>query len=492
MRIRAASAVVALVVATTVAAGTLPAADPAEAAGPRAVTISTDWPMYEHDPLHSSATGDPAITAAKVPRLAASWSFTPPGATQPKQPPHIFRASPIVAGGRVFIGSNTGVLYALSTTTGKVVWQKLLDYGISLHCGAQGVGASVTVAPDPRTGVSTVYAAGAHYLYALDAATGAQRWKVPVGSSAPDAAAWYYNWSSPTVAGGRIFMGITSSCTDFHVRAGEQSFDQRTGKLLNTYYDMPAGSFGGSIWSTAATDGKSVWVTTGDPAVKSPSVGDSYSVVRLDAATLKKLDRWRTANTPAQDTDFGSSPTLWTTKLGGRDVRLIGACNKNGNFYAWRSDNLAAGPVWQRMVGQSFTKPYSFCITSASYDKPRQRLLIASNTTTVAGKVVRGAIRAVDPATGRYLWERPLDCGPLGSPTVNSVTGLVAVSTYTCPTGVTPSVQIYDTSTGRLIRRIATVGPVFAQPVFAAGRLFIAQGGSRASGGSALTSYVVR
>ena len=32
---------------------------------------------------------------------------------------------------------------------------------------------------------------------------------------------------------------------------------------------------------------------------------------------------------------------------------MIGACNKNGIYYAWRRQNLAAGPVWQRQVGNT-------------------------------------------------------------------------------------------------------------------------------------------
>ena len=43
--------------------------------------------------------------------------------------------------------------------------------------------------------------------YALNAATGALVWKTEIGPPSlanPDA---YYNWSSPTVAGGHIYAG---------------------------------------------------------------------------------------------------------------------------------------------------------------------------------------------------------------------------------------------------------------------------------------------
>jgi outer membrane protein assembly factor BamB len=73
--------------------------------------------------------------------------------------------------------------------------------------------ATAAVLPDPVTGTSTVYVSGARFLYALDAATGAVAWKTEIGppsASAPDA---YYNWSSPTVTGGHIYVGWPRAVT---------------------------------------------------------------------------------------------------------------------------------------------------------------------------------------------------------------------------------------------------------------------------------------
>jgi outer membrane protein assembly factor BamB len=475
-----------LAVVTLAAAAAAAAALPA---GASAVSGS-DWPTYERNAQHSSvAVNDPAINPGNASLLSARWTFTPPGPTRPGQPQSALLASPTVVGARVYIGSGTGVFYALDAATGNVVWQRMLDYGTSLNCPGRGITATATVVPDPVTHKLIVYAAGAHYLYALNAKTGVVLWKSPVGPSGGTTSGTYYNWSSPAVAAGRVFMGVSSACEAYHVRAGAVSFDQHTGSRLHTYYDMPAGSTGGSIWSSPATDGASVWLTTGDPAVSSPSVGDSYAAVRLDAATMIKRDRWRTSDPAILDTDFGSSPSLWPATIDGRSVPMVGACNKNGQFYAWRRYQLAAGPVWTRQVGDSAQSPLSFCTTTAAYDSAQQRLLIAGNTTTVAGQTAPGSLRAVDPSSGAYLWEQPLDCGPLGSPTVNGATGLVAVATYVCPAGRSPSVQLFDEATGTPLATIPETSPVFAQPVFAKGMLFVGSSGSKSSGGGSLTAY---
>ena len=49
------------------------------------------------------------------------------------------------------------------------------------------------------------------------------------------------------------------------VRGGVQAFSQATGALQSSYYAVPAGKVGGSVWNTVASDGTSVWVATGNP-----------------------------------------------------------------------------------------------------------------------------------------------------------------------------------------------------------------------------------
>ena len=144
-----------------------------------------DWPAYLFSSHHPSATTGPAtITQGNAGTLTAAWMFQEQPPTG-NQPPGGFSASPTVSDGMVFIGSQTGDFYALQESTGKVVWTRTLDYeqvGNNGNCkNVRGIVGTATVAADPQTGKPTVYVPGARYLYALDAATGAQDWKSLVG-----------------------------------------------------------------------------------------------------------------------------------------------------------------------------------------------------------------------------------------------------------------------------------------------------------------------
>jgi polyvinyl alcohol dehydrogenase (cytochrome) len=437
--------------------------------------VNTDWSGYEHGAAHSSAAfGDTAITTANVASLHVLWSFTAGAATQPGAPGPKFDASPTVANGRVYIGSRTGIVYALNATSGAVVWQKQLDFGGSALCGAKGIVGTSTVAADPVTGVMTVYTPGAHYLYALNAATSAQTWKVAIGPATTDGANRYFNWSSPTVVGGKIYMGLAANCDDIKVRGGVVQVNQHTGKKAHTYYAVPQGTIGPSVWSSMAGDGTSVWVTTGNPDLSATQVFDAFSIVRLSATTLAKQEKWTTSTPIADDLDFGSSPTLFNATIGGTSTDLIGACNKNGIYYAWRRLNLTGGPVWQRQVGNAGGTGQGACITSAAYDGPSGMLFVAANQTTIADNAAQGSVRALNPATGAILWEQPLRCLPNGSPTVNATTHVLAVPMYGCLGTDQPGVSLFNASTGSPLRTITTTAKVFAQPVFANGKLFVA------------------
>jgi outer membrane protein assembly factor BamB len=98
-----------------------------------------------------------------------------------------------------------------------------------MTCRARGITATAAVTPDPVTGTSTVYVSSARYIYALNASTGALIWKTEIGPPSPASPDAYYNWSSPTVAGGHIYAGLSSSCDTPLIRGGLVELDQHTG-----------------------------------------------------------------------------------------------------------------------------------------------------------------------------------------------------------------------------------------------------------------------
>jgi hypothetical protein len=254
--------------------------------------------------------------------------------------------------------------------------------------------------------------------------------------------------------------------------------DQHTGSLLNAYFVVPQGSVGGGIWSSAAalSDGSQLWVTTGNADPNGSPPGDSTSVVRLSGSNLAKQDAWTLAVDPHEDSDFGASPTLFVGTVGGKPTQLVGACNKDGKFYALNSQNLAAGPVWSFQVG-SDASAVNLCLAAAIWDASQGRLFVAGNSTVIGGSAYQGSLRRIDPSTGLPIWEQGLPCVVLGSPALNAATGVIAVATWgDCSSGKKDAAYVYDASSGAQLVSLDSGGSqIFGQPVFADSYLFVAR-----------------
>ncbi len=433
-----------------------------------------DWTQYQNGPQHDSLSLATTFTPANAGSVSQVWHWQPP--TVKGEPAPVLNASPTVAAGLVYIGAESGGFYALNETTGAVVWSRQLDTEPSATCAGMGVTATAAVAPDPVTGTSTVYVSGARYTYALNAATGALVWKTEIGpasTATPDA---YYNWSSPTVADGHIYVGLASNCDDPMIRGGLVELNQRTGQVLATWYSVPSGSVGGSIWSSAAVspNGSDVWVSTGDECSTSidtcppgNQVGNSLSIVHL-SASLAQLQAWQSPGTVGHDWDFGSSPTLFGS---GSPPPDVGACQKNGDYYALTANPLGSTPFWTDAIGAAASSE-GFCIASAVWDG--SHLYIGGDPTTIGETSYGGSIRQVNPATGGYGWQTGLPCAVIGTPTLDSA-GVLAVGTYYCPAGSTPGAYLINAATGAILDTLPVGGnAVFGQPVFAQGTLFVA------------------
>jgi polyvinyl alcohol dehydrogenase (cytochrome) len=132
------------------------------------------------------------LSAADVPRLKLKWAFGFPGANRAF-------AQPALAGGRVFVGSATGTVYALDDETGCEHWAFRADgpvrTAITLGPGAPGPESWVAYFADQLSNV-----------YAVDAATGALVWKRRIGDHQAATVT-----GAPTLYGGTLFVGTSSS-----------------------------------------------------------------------------------------------------------------------------------------------------------------------------------------------------------------------------------------------------------------------------------------
>jgi polyvinyl alcohol dehydrogenase (cytochrome) len=416
--------------------------------------------------------------------LTQAWQFASPGPTKSGQPAAAFDGSPVVSGGLVFIGSDTGVFYALNEDTGTVVWSLNTGFLPKYTCVAAGIRDTATVAADPTTGKPTVYfATGSGSLYAVDAATGTVVWQTHVFPAAK--ASVPFIWGSPTVYGGRVYVGIASECDNPLTRGGLASFNQATGVHEATFWTVGPKVVGGAIWSTAAVDAAGVFVTTGNGNEAQPaSQGFSNSIVRLNATTLKPISHWTVPNIAALDDDFGSSPTFFTAKINGKVIRMVGACNKNGVYYAWAQLALASGPVWSDQLGTAAAPPNNACLATATWNG--SDLFITTNSSTVAGASYPSVARQIDPATGAYVWQSGLSDGPvLGNSALDGAGVLAAVTFNKSSSSPGNELALFNSSSGAVLATYPTSVQTGGGPVFADGYLLF--GGSD----GVLHSYIV-
>jgi PQQ-like domain len=399
--------------------------------------------------------------------------------TGPRQPQGGFSASPAVFGGMVFIGSQTGDLYALSESTGQLVWKRTLDYeqvGNNGHCGrVRGIVGTATVADDPQTGKPTVYVPGARFLYALNAATGTQMWRSLVGpAGSAGVVGAYFNYASPTVLNGLIYMGVSSSCNAPFVRGGVQSFSQQTGRLQRSFWTVPRGQVGASVWSSEAATSTWIWASTGDPLFTGTHLYHAYSVLRLNARTLALSGAFQLKLGQAADLDFGSSPTLFNGDVHGALTLLVGACSKDGRYYALRRNAVSRGAVWSVSVGAPDHTGRGMCLASAVWNPKARQLYLAGNVTSINGHTYGGSVREVNPGTGMVRWATGLNCAVVGTPTLDAATGVLAVAAWTpCRSG-SSAVYLLSATTGRILGTLPLKAGGFAQPVFAGPYLLVA------------------
>ena len=426
----------------------------AHAVRPRAASIpASAWSSYLDGLAHTSyAPLQTAITPANATTLVQNWSQTI-GAP--------YLASPTVVRGSVYVGAGSGWFYRLSEHTGQILAKAYLGFQPQLTCPyALGVTSTATYALDPRTHLWTIYVSGGDgYLYALKALTLQREWRAKIAIPSKKVND-YYDWSSPTVANGKIYLGVASSCDIPLVRGAVLAYSQSTGAKLAELYITPAGAAnaGGTVWSSmAVASNGDVFVTTGNGPYGKPRLGLSESILKLNPKTLAVLGKYKVpvADVSA-DGDFGASPVLFG--------KYVGACNKNGMFYALRQSTMQL--VWKVRIGHvSGEGRWGECLAAPVYNG--KDLFFGGNQTTINGVGHPGSVQERSPATGALIWETPLTGGVMGSPTMDGA-GVIAVGTYS-PGSM--GVFLVDAATGSILSQL-TSGGTFGQSVFAENEIF--------------------
>jgi len=186
------------------------------------------------------------------------------------------RSTPAYHDGVLFVGSNSGMFYALDAGTGRPRWS---------------FAAHEPVASSPAVSGGRVYFAAARTLYALDERNGRPVWRHAFGPDLPHPGhQWDFFQSSPTVVGSRLFVGSGDGSIDaFDAATGRAIWKYRTGgrvRLTPAVWDgaVYAGSFDGAVYALNAQTGALLWrfKTAGNPDFP---IGEVQSSPSIDGGT---------------------------------------------------------------------------------------------------------------------------------------------------------------------------------------------------------------
>jgi outer membrane protein assembly factor BamB/regulation of enolase protein 1 (concanavalin A-like superfamily) len=416
---------------------------------PGAIAATDDWTTYLHDATRSAASSDTTVTTGNVATLAPAWTASTGG---------VIAASATVAAGVAYVGSWDGYEYALDAATGAVKWKT--SVGIT-HADPICVPPQAGVSSTATVSNGVVYVGGGDsYWYALDAATGGVLWKVFSGDNS--AASGHYNWSSPLIYNGFAYIGVASMGDCPLVQGLLMKVDLTSHQVVGTTKLVPDGQVGGGIWTTPAIDTASgrIFVTTGTENAVTQSL--AQAVVAIDAGTMNVVDTWKLPEADAVlDSDFSTSPTMYSDSHG---TPMLASINKNGQAYALRRGNLAAGPVWNQTIAVGGDCPTCGESSVSSGTVGGGRLFMGGETTTIGSTGYQGSVRALNPDTGAVLWEHPTTGPVIGH--LAYANGLVYSSSGTV-------LEALDAVTGNRLYSYDFGLGLYAGPVVAEGKVFV-------------------
>ena len=426
------------------------------------------------------------LTAAEVPRLRLKWAFGFPGELSAD-------AHPTIVGDRVFVGTQSGMVYALSVATGCVFWYFQADAAVR---------AAITVA-SIQTSTGTRYAAfigdRSANMYAIDAATGTLLWKTRV-----DEFPFARVTGSPVFHNGRLYLGTASGeetagavasyeCCRF--RGSLLALDAATGAVIwksytiaeeprptrtNTAGTQLWGPSGAAIWGSPAIDVQrsAVYVTTGNNySAPATTTSDAFVAFDLDSGRLlwsrqlTSADAWNTScrledkincdNLEAPDFDFASPPMLITLANG---RRALVAGQKSGVVHALDPDR-GGEILWQQRVGKGGINGGVQWGSAADQSNVYValsdigRIPVPNSQATVPDPEAGGGLFALRLETGQQAWYAPpvacrrSRCSPAQSAPVSAIPGVVFSGS------VDGHLRAYAAADGKVLWDVDTVGP---------------------------------
>jgi polyvinyl alcohol dehydrogenase (cytochrome) len=412
---------------------------------------ATGWGQRLDNSRHIDAARA-GLTGDGLDALEVKWVFDYPRATRA-------RSHPALAGGGLFVGSQSGTVYALDRKTGCVRWT--FDAGAEVRTG-------ITVAPFAETGGRAVGFFGdiLARTHAIDLTDGTALWKTKLDDHHNATAT-----AQPVYFEGMVFQSVSSlevvpaanpnyACCSF--RGSVVTLDAATGAMLRKTYTIsepPAevgrnnvgtpilAPSGAPVWNTPALDTtlRRLYFGTGEN-YSSPANDSSDAIIAMEIDTgqiawitqTTARDAWNLAcmpfienqtNCPAEDgpdLDFGAPPIL----IEDGDRRVLVAGQKSGVAYGM--DPVDGRILWRRQVGRGGVQGGVHFGMAADGSTVYVPISDYSDEDWPASEAKPG-VYALDAFTGEQLWAHPTpnvcgdlaDCDPGVSAAVSAIDGAV-------------------------------------------------------------------
>lgn len=419
--------------------------------------------MMGHDLRHTRhQPKEKYISPGRASTLTTAWSYTPDAAEG-----STFSGTPAIADGCVYVGSQSGWVYAINADTGELVWKTRVekDPEVAFSSGAGGINGSLAVAD------GLVYASVANYeqpyVAALDQDTGDVVW-----ATTTERQTGAGTQASAIVSGDVVVVGWDTAGIEFDAEARKTAYggfaviDAISGKLLKRTYTIPIkdrkeGYTGGNIWSSFAVDEKTKYGYVGTAAPYSPGhehkrtnailkvdldrsrptfgeIVDSYKGVfdtyletmrQLPCIPIAPGSNFAEGTGPCQklDLDFAAAPNIMNVK----GKTLIGELQKAGVYHIVNPKQMRG--IHQVVLNTPAAGFAPSSIGSTAIDESAVYAVSGSANTMIA----------LDQATADYRWfsetiDTPIHANPTTSANgvVYTLNGSGALTAHDARTGV--------------------------------------------------------
>jgi glucose dehydrogenase len=438
-------------VSALIVAGTLVAIAVGASPGPRL----TNWPLPN---LNRASTRSPAASAINLQNVGAlrvAWRFRFRNASVSniEKAPETIRgvvSTPLVIGDTIYVQDSRSSVYAIDRTTGALRWKHAFRAD---NFGRNGISYSS----------GSLYASTDTTVFALSARSGRMLWQRFLVTPAEQ-----FVDIAPLIANNLVYVATVGYAPGG--RGAIYALDAHSGAVrwkfstIHGRWAHPAVAGGGGAWYTPSVDPNGdvlVGVANPDPPGGTPAYpnGAAFagralytdSLLVLSGRTGKLL--WYDQVTPhdIRDYDFQLPPILATVSTNRGPLNLVIGAGKAGYVIAW--DRSTHGRVWQSAVGRHLhdvgpLPAHRVTICPGFYGGVETPMAYAAGRVFVPvvdlcawGSATsyepigaldpttgRGEFLALNAADGRVLWKRSLPQPDFGCAT--STAGVVFTSTF--------------------------------------------------------------